>query len=247
MRVDARVEELHHELPRVPHPLGVGLHLHLRLDPPGARRHEDARALDLDDTHPAGVDRREVARVAHRGRVDALGPARVEDRRALRDTDGRPSISTSTSRLGASSGHGLAHAAPPSKTPAARSPTARRWPPSGRARRSRRPASLGRPRRSGRARPVGEPIGRARDEPMERLFLPDRAHPAWHALPAALVAEEPSDPEAQVHEIRALVEDHDHARAERVAALPRVLERELRRRACPARRSRPPRRRAARP
>ena len=63
---------------------------------------------------------------------------------------------------------------------------------------------------------------------MERLLLSHRSHPAGDALPAALVPEEPRDPQAQVDEVRSLVEHHDDPGAERVAALPRVLERQLR-------------------
>ena len=44
----------------------------------------DARAGDLDDAHPAHVDRGEVLQVAQRRRVDALGAARLEDGRARR-------------------------------------------------------------------------------------------------------------------------------------------------------------------
>src|SRR3954453_11693745 len=56
-RVDARAEELHHQLAGLPHALGVGRDLHPRLGRARARRDQHARPFDLTDTYPAGVDR----------------------------------------------------------------------------------------------------------------------------------------------------------------------------------------------
>ena len=64
------------------------------------------------------------------------------------------------------------------------------------------------------------------DEPVDRLFLAYGPDPARHALPTALVTEEPRDPQAQVDQVGVLVEDHDDARAERVPTGARVLERQ---------------------
>ena len=87
------------------HALGVGLDLHAVLGRAAAGGHQDARALDLDHADAAGVHRREVVGVAERGRVDPLRPARVEDRGRPRGRGpSSPSISTSTSRRGGSSG-----------------------------------------------------------------------------------------------------------------------------------------------
>ena len=44
--------------------------------PCASRRHEDARAGDLDDADAADVDRRQVLEIAERRRVDALAPGR---------------------------------------------------------------------------------------------------------------------------------------------------------------------------
>ena len=74
------------------------------------------------------------------------------------------------------------------------------------------------------ARAEGAPV----DQPVQRLLLAHRADAARHALPAALVAEEPRDPQTQVDEIGALVEEHHHPRAQRVAAGAGVLERQAR-------------------
>ena len=81
--VDGRGEELEHHPARRANPLGVGVHLHARLGPARAGRHQGARALHLDDAHPAHVHGGEVLQVAERRGVRALGPARVEQGGAL--------------------------------------------------------------------------------------------------------------------------------------------------------------------
>ena len=60
------------------------------------------------------------------------------------------------------------------------------------------------------------------DEPREQLLLADAADPARDALAARFVAEELGDPAQRVDEVGRLVEDHDHARAERRADGARV-------------------------
>ena len=65
---------------------------------------------------------------------------------------------------------------------------------------------------------------RARRQPREQLLLADAPDPARHALAARLVAEELGDPPERVDEVDGLVEDHDHARAERRPGGPRRLE-----------------------
>ena len=67
---------------------------------------------------------------------------------------------------------------------------------------------------------------RAGRQPRQQLLLADAADPARDALAARLVAEELGDPAERVDEVGGLVEDHDHARAERRAGGPRRLERE---------------------
>ena len=90
VEVDTGAEELEHHLAAVLHPLGVGLDDHALLGGAGARRHERTLTLDLDDTHPADIDRGEVLRPAQGGRVDAGRLAGLVDRGALRNLDGLP-------------------------------------------------------------------------------------------------------------------------------------------------------------
>ena len=136
-----------------PDPLGVRAHLHAGLDRARAGGHEHARALDLDDAHPARVHRREVLGVAQRRRVHARGAAGVQDRRALGHADRSRRRSRGRSvRGGGSSGTALMRSPPAEQAERARSPTGPRSRPSGRARRSRRPASRRDVLRAGRAR-----------------------------------------------------------------------------------------------
>src|SRR6185369_2561431 len=82
--VDRRGQELEDDLPGGPDALRLGLDVHAGLDLARAGRCEDPRAGDLDDADATDVDRGEVLEPAHRGDVDALGPAGIEDRRAGR-------------------------------------------------------------------------------------------------------------------------------------------------------------------
>ena len=66
-----------------------------------------------------------------------------------------------------------------------------------------------------------------RGQPQQRLLLADGADPAGHALAARLVAEERRDPEQHRDEVDGVVEQHDHAGAERRTRRTRRLEREL--------------------
>ena len=69
-----------------------------------------------------------------------------------------------------------------------------------------------------------EPDARAGGEARQQLLLADGPDPARDALAARLVAEELGDPAERVDQVGGLVEDHDHARAERRAGGPRRLE-----------------------
>ena len=71
---------------------------------------------------------------------------------------------------------------------------------------------------------VPRPDAAARRQPREQLLLAHAPDPARDALPARLVAEELGDPPERVDEVDRLVEDHDHARAERRPGGARRLE-----------------------
>src|SRR6185312_2944674 len=86
-QVDAGCQELEHHLAAVAYALGVGLDNHAVLGLACAARHQHARALDLDHTHAARVDRREGVAVAERRLVASLRAAGIEDGRALADAD----------------------------------------------------------------------------------------------------------------------------------------------------------------
>ena len=60
--------------------------------------------------------------------------------------------------------------------------------------------------------------------PVQNLILSLRAELARVAFAAALVGKEVRQPLQHVAHVRALVEDHDHARAERQAGRAQVLE-----------------------
>ena len=88
--VDRRGEQLEHQLARVAHALGVGLHLHPVLGLARAGGSEHARALDLDDADAARVRGLERVAVAERRRVDPEPAAGAEDRLALEDAHRLP-------------------------------------------------------------------------------------------------------------------------------------------------------------
>ena len=71
---------------------------------------------------------------------------------------------------------------------------------------------------------VARADARAGREPRQQLLLADAADAARHALAARLVAEELGDAPQRVDEVDGLVEDHDHARAERRPGGARRLE-----------------------
>jgi hypothetical protein len=54
------------------------------------------------------------------------------------------------------------------------------------------------------------PDGPAGDKAVQELFLAHRADPAWHALPARLIAEELGDPENGLSHVGLWSEDQDH-------------------------------------
>ncbi len=143
-QIHRRGQQLEHQLARQAHALGVGLHLHPGLGLARAGRRQHARALDLDDAHPAGVHRRQRLEVAERRHLGAGGAAGVEQRAALRHRH-RAAVDRQRPRPRAPA----PAAAPGSPTAAAAAGTR-----SGRARRSRR--SL-RERRAGAAPPTRSP------------------------------------------------------------------------------------------
>src|SRR6185437_6577038 len=81
--VDRRSQELEHHLAGVADALGRRPDLHPVLDLARARRHEHARALDLDHADAAGVHRRERLAEAERGDVEVGAAAGIQDRLAL--------------------------------------------------------------------------------------------------------------------------------------------------------------------
>ena len=86
---------------------------------------------------------------------------------------------------------------------------------------------------------------RALRDAMQRLFLPDRADPARHALPARLVAEERGDAQDEVAQVDGVVEHHDDAGSERRARRRACLRASASGRVRRAGRTCRPRRRAA--
>ncbi len=93
------------------------MHDHARLDLARAGRHEDARALELDDADAADVRRPQGLAVAERRRLDAELRAGVEDRRALGDPH-RLAVDLELDRaLGVSSGVARRHQPFSRKTP----------------------------------------------------------------------------------------------------------------------------------
>ena len=193
-----------------------------------ARRHQRARALDLDDADATRVHRRQVVGETQRGRVDPLRPTRVEDRGALRDAHRLPvdlDVEQPARRIQRDRAHALAPAA------------SNRW--------SRCTADCtadGRRLAEPADRRVAHDLGDLVDQrelllaradlaavhqPVQRLLLANGADAARHALAARFVAEEPGDPEHDVHQVDRLVQHHHDPGAQRVAPGARVLEREL--------------------
>ena len=189
------------------HALGVGRDLHPVLGRAAARGHQRAGALDLDDADPARVHRREVVGETQRGRVDPLRTTCVEDRRALRDPHRLPvhlDVEEPAGRVQRDRAHALAPSASNrwSRCTADCTAAAAVWP-SPQIDASRMTWAISSINASSCAR---EPISRPVHQSVQRLLLAHRAHAARDALAARLVAEEPGDPQHDVHQVDRLVQ-----------------------------------------
>ena len=218
-QVDRRGEHLEHHLAVQAHALGVGVDHHPLLGQPRTRRHQRARALELDHADPAGIRRRQRLAEAQRRCVDLERAAGIEQRRALCDGD----LALVDRQLdGARCAHeGTPPSLIPRTRPAARSPTRSHLQPSAQGRRSRSRACRCRRRSSSASSSATLPRAASRDQPRECLLLAHGPDPARRALTARLVAEEAGDPHQHPREARTVSSNASTTPEPSVAPAPR--------------------------
>ncbi len=212
------------------------MNLHARFGLARTRRRQHARAFDFDDTHAAGVDRRQRFEIAERRNVLPRRAARVENRAALGDLQRpHPSIveldrraspapvaaaeCQSTAAAALNQIASCAHApSPPSTRKTCSRDTADSiadeavWPsPQIDASRMACPSSVNRasecPALAGRLEPPFRP---RRSQQLDLAHCP---HSTRHALAARFVFHELGDSQQRVAKIGGLVEHHHHAGA----------------------------------